>query len=466
MNNSALSAPMLQKLPDRYHLTLLLAVSFILRLGLSIAFPNLWHADEIFQTLEPAHHLAFGYGFLSWEWEDGIRSWIFPGFLAAIMKTCSLFSDNPNAYLYTIDAIMIAFSLIPIAVTYRITELTSNRRLALIAACVPAFWYELIFLSAKTLSGSLPAYLLIYAAYCVWKENNQPTNQAWPWLQSGLLFGLTAILRIHLLPEMVFVAVACCRRNGLAWRMLIFGFLITFTAGGLLDWATWDYPFQSIIKNILINLFNNKANQYGTEPFYHYGLALIYHQLIYFFPFVYFGYLGCKKNTLLAGIAILNLLSFSLLAHKEYRFILLTIITSTMLVGLGLAHFMQAPHRHLKRWYSIIILSIMLWITGAIYYFHLNYKKSALRLTLQLHQMIASQPSHPNKIIFDEYDIIHLGGYSYLHENIPMQFNRKKHGLMQPSPDNKNSLIVLNHQRDQPHLNKLLCTDLVCIYQD
>eukprot|EP01138_Halocafeteria_seosinensis_P014233 gb/GECG01014532.1/.p1 GENE.gb/GECG01014532.1/~~gb/GECG01014532.1/.p1 ORF type:complete len:630 (+),score=24.75 gb/GECG01014532.1/:1-1890(+) len=44
--------------------------------------------DEVFQGPEVAHRLAFGYGFLTWEWLPGtqIRSALYPSFLAVIYK--------------------------------------------------------------------------------------------------------------------------------------------------------------------------------------------------------------------------------------------------------------------------------------------------------------------------------------------------------------------------------------------
>ena len=38
--------------------------------------------DEVHQSLEQAHRLVFGYGFVPWEYQLGARSWILPGLLA------------------------------------------------------------------------------------------------------------------------------------------------------------------------------------------------------------------------------------------------------------------------------------------------------------------------------------------------------------------------------------------------
>lgn len=54
-------------------------------------------ADEYWQSLEVAHKVVFGYGYLTWEWAHGIRSYVHPLFVAFLYKTlqiCGL--DKPE----------------------------------------------------------------------------------------------------------------------------------------------------------------------------------------------------------------------------------------------------------------------------------------------------------------------------------------------------------------------------------
>lgn len=46
--------------------------------------------DEYWQSLEVAHNLAFKYGYLTWEWHQGIRSYIPPLIIAAYYKLLEL----------------------------------------------------------------------------------------------------------------------------------------------------------------------------------------------------------------------------------------------------------------------------------------------------------------------------------------------------------------------------------------
>ena len=64
----------------------LLTAALGVRVAMALLLPYVIHADENFQTLEPAHRLAYGYGIITWEWRMGIRSWVFPAFLAGVMR--------------------------------------------------------------------------------------------------------------------------------------------------------------------------------------------------------------------------------------------------------------------------------------------------------------------------------------------------------------------------------------------
>jgi phosphatidylinositol glycan class B len=54
--------------------------SLLIRICIAVFTRTGFQPDEYFQSLEPAFHLVFGYGHLTWEWmfEAPIRSIIYP----------------------------------------------------------------------------------------------------------------------------------------------------------------------------------------------------------------------------------------------------------------------------------------------------------------------------------------------------------------------------------------------------
>ncbi|AGO12967.1 AaceriADL281Cp [[Ashbya] aceris (nom. inval.)] len=56
----------------------ILRTLFLWRLINALSIRSFFQADEYWQSLEPAHVKAFGYGDLTWEWQYGLRSYAFP----------------------------------------------------------------------------------------------------------------------------------------------------------------------------------------------------------------------------------------------------------------------------------------------------------------------------------------------------------------------------------------------------
>lgn len=46
--------------------------------------------DEYYQSLEVAHNFVFGYGYLTWEWQEGIRSYTYPMMFSFLYKVLKL----------------------------------------------------------------------------------------------------------------------------------------------------------------------------------------------------------------------------------------------------------------------------------------------------------------------------------------------------------------------------------------
>ena len=55
-------------------LPFVLTCALAVRMFFASAYPTLLWSDEIFQTLEQAHRLVFGYGIVPWEFRAGARS--------------------------------------------------------------------------------------------------------------------------------------------------------------------------------------------------------------------------------------------------------------------------------------------------------------------------------------------------------------------------------------------------------
>jgi hypothetical protein len=69
---------------SRVWLLLILIFALFLRLNAAFSYPNILWPDEIFQTLEQGHRLAFGNGMIPWDFGTGFVLGYFRGFLAGL----------------------------------------------------------------------------------------------------------------------------------------------------------------------------------------------------------------------------------------------------------------------------------------------------------------------------------------------------------------------------------------------
>lgn len=72
---------------------------FVMIRTASVFFIQTWYVpDEYWQSLEVAHKFTFGYGELTWEWKQGIRSYIYPLLISVLYKILFLLRlDYANA---------------------------------------------------------------------------------------------------------------------------------------------------------------------------------------------------------------------------------------------------------------------------------------------------------------------------------------------------------------------------------
>ena len=314
----------------RYLLVILILLAVFLRLAVVMHSPSIYRPDEIFQNTEPAHRLAFGPSVVTWEWRLGIRSWVFPVFLAGVMRATSWMGAGSSGYLLGIAAVMTLISLSTVWFGFAWAERESGRIAAIIAGFACAVWWELVYLGPKTFTEVLAAHLLLPGLYLgVWTAKI-------PWKRrlflAGVFCGLALSLRIQLAPAVGVAAIYFCR---LDWRKRIpivaAGLLLPILSFGLVDAITWSHAFQSFYLYFWVNLIQGRSNSFGVEPWYWYLPRLARH----LGPLLLFACIGARRSPFLGWIALIILASHSFISHKEARFLYPMIPIMITLAALG-----------------------------------------------------------------------------------------------------------------------------------
>ncbi len=312
-----------------------LVAGALLRLHLALTDDGLYWPDEIYQSIEPAHRLVFGYGLRAWEFIEGARNWALPGLVAVLLGAARLVGlDSPPGYLGVTKGF---FALLGTATAWGSWRLARSQGASALAATGGAALLALaavpIYFAPRAMSenaSALPVALGLALALA------PGASRRAVWVGASLL-GLAVLLRLQ---NGIFcvglLGVLAARRR---WRAagealaVLAAWALLF---GLLDWLTWGRWFHSAIVYLEFNVLKGGAAQWGTAPFSYYGRVLFTGMPAVVGVVGVLGLLGLRRAPGLALLAAAFFLLHALQPHKELRFLLPVFPLFAALAGVGL----------------------------------------------------------------------------------------------------------------------------------
>lgn len=462
----------LDKWRSSTHLLLLmfLLVAFLLRVGIAARFPSIDYPDETFQTREPAHHLAYGNWVITWEYRQGVRSWVFPAFLAAIMRATAWLGEGSTGYLLGIAIVLSALSLPTILSGVLWSYRASGCLAAVLTGCMSVFWYELIYYDPRALSEVVAGHLLLPGLYLGAFDGDASSQRNRRLFAAGLLCGLAGALRFHLAPAIFLATVYFCKRNwterlpavllGVCTPILVFGFV---------DAVTWSYPFHSYVENFRYNIVENKAAVlHGVRPWYWYFEYLILH----IGPMLPLAVLGAiRRAPFLGCVALAILIPHTLLQHKEFRFLFPLLPILLTLAGIGLADLVATWNARLstRRARTSVVAGALIFVlvtSASLASVYPRWKKAFGNC--RAFEDLSHNPTLCGVAIvgdFYSWSWADYGGYTYLHRRVPIYLVPKQDQIEKLSPS-FNTFVI--SERLSEHAGDFVpakCWGLVCLYQ-
>ena len=396
----------------------------VVRLGVRARFPGVVHPDETYQYLEQAHRLVFGTGLEPWEFVVGLRSWLFPGMLAGIMALSRPLGTQPDAYLWPIAGVMVLASLPTIAVAYLWGRRSAGMLGGILAAGLPAVWFETAYYAAHPLADSLGAALLIPGVYIVDSVRWMPGRRRLAW--GGALLAMAVALRAQLTPAAVLTALAVCRLEWRArWAPLLAGAAAPLVLLGVFDWITLGRPLQSMWYYAWVNIGLGVASAFGAMPWHMYvhqemtawsraGPLILATALI-----------GAWRRPLLLGNAAVLLLALSAIEHKELRYVLAPLTLVLILAGIGTA--VVAGWVRARLWRrlpdaAVAATCVLGWAAISAWYAPRTFA-DWLHNGVAMHEAmnaISNDPSACGLAVSPEDQFSWMGGYVHLRPGIPL----------------------------------------------
>ncbi len=371
------------------------------------------HADEVFQFLEPAHGLVFGYWLKAWEWVEGLRNWAVPGTLGGILSLCKLVGlEHPWALVSVVWVCCASVQALGTVALFRLVEEREGRPAALLASVLYATWGGWLLYAARPLGDAVSVAPLLGALLWAWRARERDSVHAGLW--SGVLLALAFVVRY---PSAVFgVPIAVSLLAGRRWRSLA-GFALgtgaVLLALGLLDWATWGAPWHSAWKYFHFNIFSGGSGErFGRKAWWWYAptlagmvpLLLVWH----------FGR-GLARRDVLVGAFAFYLGVVSALGHKEARF-LTPLIPLFIAIAAGPAwRTLQQRVRTRAAWGALAGLYALTSVLAATVQLPIGLRTELIDAMV----LLGRRPELTGLLIAGQQEW-GTGGYFYLHRDVPL----------------------------------------------
>ncbi|KAE9039008.1 GPI mannosyltransferase 3 [Phytophthora rubi] len=402
-----------------------------------------FNPDEYWQSTEVAHRLVFGYGHLTWEWQEDaqLRGFAHPALFAGLYKLLALLNlDSRWAVAYGPRLLQGLLSAANDYFLYKLARTYFDAKAAKWALLCQIFSWFTFYVMVRPFSNCVETLCTTAAlAYWPWKfledaadkkknDDVAPVNRsnrtlALSFAALGVLFRPTNAI-IWLYPGAVHFFQTRDRAH------LVFGVvlpiaLVTSLAMLCIDrlgYGEWTFvPFNFFKFNVL----EGKDKLYGEHPWSWYfsqGYPAIVGTTL---PIVIAGYLTVPASKKDLGHTIMwALFVYSNAPHKEFRFVLPLLPPAFVYAGYCLRNlerklyvqFHERTQRNLLRIgaFSVIVPNVL-----SAYYLSRNHQRAPVEVMDYLADRIQENPEA--SIHF--WTPCHATPYySYLHQNVSMWF--------------------------------------------
>jgi hypothetical protein len=453
-----------------------MVLAIALRLEPIIVEPSAVWPDEIFQASEPAHRLVYGSGLVAWEFQLGVRSWLLPGVIAGLMELSRIAGNGPRYYLPLIAGGFAVLAAVPVVCSFLWCRPLFGALGALLAAAAIAVAPELVYFGARTLSEVVAGHVLVVALYVL--EPGYRVTSYRRLVIGGALLGLVFVTRVQLAPAVAIVALwtnwRADRERVLA---MLTGAIAILIADGILDAVTLGYPYASLWRYIVYNLYYGVSSTFGVEAWNYYLVGELGVWGGAGATLLVLATFGALRVPLLLMVAVSILATHSAIAHKEYRFIYPTVLLVMVLSSIGLAQIVGWARdwlidRGRPRTISVLAgnaLALGWWCLASYQVWNgptlINHRQR-MHDSLVAASFVAQRPAICGVGLYglngEDWGI--YGGYTYFHRPLPMYWPKDEPALI-AAADGFDTLLFTQPPPPTLGFNALRCIGEVCVAQ-
>ncbi|XP_051484770.1 GPI mannosyltransferase 3 isoform X2 [Apus apus] len=393
----------------------LLALSLALRALNCFLVQTSFVPDEYWQSLEVAHRMVFHYGYLTWEWAHGLRGYSYPLIFASIYKALQLLAKDDVQLLIWVprlaQAVLAAFADVKL---YSLVQHLENAETAkCVYFCQLCSWFTW-YSCTRTLTNTMETLLTIFAlSYYPIKGSKMGSS-----CKYLALIALAVVVRptavIPWIPLFFSHFLQEQRKTDLMLHHCIPIGLVTVGTSLIIDrvfFGEWVLVQLNFLK---FNVLQNLGTFYGSHPWHWYftqGLPVILGTHLPFF--IHGCVLAPKRYRIFLVAVIWTVLVYSMLSHKEFRFIYPVLPFCMVFCGYSL--------KHLKAWKksaaSFLLISNLL----PALYTGLIHQRGSLDVMSHIQQLCSN--SHQSQaFVFIMMPCHSTPFYSHVHCPLKMRF--------------------------------------------
>jgi len=394
-----------------------------IRFYLCLISEGIIHPDELYQYIEPAFGLVFGYWTKAMEFVKGVRSYFYPLINALIFEIGTSLGIQDVCFLILGSRLFNGLlSTLLVFIVYLTARTAYNRDVGLYAAFMSAFSSFILAWTPRTMSELPSTFFLMLSVYLFTEAiGNCHDNSDVKIVLSGISLGVSCMFRlssaIALLPLFVYLVL---KRKLRKTVFLTISFVSIIIVQGFLDYIMYGRFFSSFSWVVL-----NIRGLFPAVPFYYYIVRSPY--MYSFVGLFLLGFsfasmvLSSKRNDhdwIIGGIFLFLFVGHSLAPYKEVRFILTTAPLAFLLAARGLeklALSIKIKRRKLL-FITLTLLSFLILNTFTISQTNWTPLSEQTRAVY----WVGEQPDLHGLICEREW--WESGVYTYLHRNVPVYF--------------------------------------------
>jgi len=417
----------------------LFVVVLLLRLTSACLMKTYFVPDETWQSTEVAHKLVFGYGFMTWEWIVGLRTYMHPlmfAFLFHCLKAAGL--DNPQAIIIIPRIAQAILTGLGEWYFYQLIKKYFGGKMAVItltSLCLSWCWF---YCGCRTLINTIEAALTCVALYfypweATWNDQAKHKSYHFTVIASVALIlrPTSAIIWLPLYVHLFFTHFLNTSLFTFFKYIVKLGciFSIIFVTSILTDrWCYGRWVFVHY-KFLQFNVLSGKSVYFGRNEWHWYitqgvpivtatHLPLVLHGIFITVVKALKVHVTTKISRMFLMLIIATIVMYSFIGHKEFRFILNLIPLFCFFCGVSICSLSLRGKAYAMIWLASTNVPMA-------YYFsviHQSGPDAVLNFLQQRVGLADALPHNAQPFAFFLMPCHSTPYYSYLHHNLTMQF--------------------------------------------